>query len=794
MGKIMKKILLSICLFCSFCIGANIKNIDFKGLSYLSKESAMEFSGLKINENFDEEKLNQAVLKLYELNYFSSILVEEKNGNILFTLKEKPSIAKITVNGIASNDKQQIDMILELKKGHLYDESSAKDAAQKIKMYYEARGYFDTIVDFEVKNLLNTKGLELVFNANRGENIIIKNIILSGSQELSYKDIEPSITNKKREFMGWMWGRNDGKLRIFDLGNDTGRINEVYLKNGFLDAKISTPFLKTHTDTYEADLSYFIEEGQSYKIKDIQIINPIFDDNFNQKQIKNLKSKINKTFDISKVRHDANLIQTNVANQGYFFAQVYPDIQKDTQNKEVNLIFKVEPGEKVFIRNITISGNTRTIDEIIRREIYLSEGYLYHKDDLIESINALRRTSYFENVEIKEEIVDNNHIDLLIEVKEASTGAISGSIGYGSSDGFLINASISDSNIFGSGLRGSLNLDSSSGYNYLNSTDKSKSISGRLSLINPRIYDSHYSLGGTIYSHDYEWTSYYEKNYGFDITLGRSFWRYFNASLTYNLENSNIYHLSYGLINSGYEIGKSLKSSIIPAISFNNTDDYYLPRSGIIFNTSLEYAGLGGDQRFLSTRTSFNFYQGLEEWLGIDLIYRYKANFYRVWDRGKLPVNQRFFLGGVRSIRGFESRTVSPKNIITNIIANEEQRPESFTTGGDIAFNNSVELSFPLIDRIKLRAALFFDFGIIKNDTFKKPYLIEGGGYGILNEGFTKFDVKNNPINQEIRYSAGVSLEWITPIGPLQLIFAKPLNKKPGDDTNSFEFMLGTRF
>ncbi len=332
---------------------------------------------------------------------------------------------------------------------------------------------------------------------------------------------------------------------------------------------------------------------------------------------------------------------------------------------------------------------------------------------------------------------------MIVDVKEASTGAISGGIGYGSSDGILLNASLSDTNIFGSGIKSSVSVDKSD-----------DTLSGRISLINPRVLDSQYSLGGTLYSNDYEWDNYSEKNYGFDITVGRQFARYYNVSLTYNLEQSDIYHLSPTLLRTGYELGKSIKSSITPAITFNNTDDYYLPRSGIIASTSLEYAGLGGDQEFISSSSKFNFYQGLQDYIGYDLIYRYKASFYKVWDEGYLPINQRIYLGGIRSIRGFESRTVSPKNQWGDEV------------GGTIAFANSVELSFPLIDRIKLRGSVFFDYGMIGR--------------------------KN--LDEIKRMSTGIGIEWITPIGPLQLVFAKPLNDKKGDDTNSFEFNLGTRF
>lgn len=735
-----------------FAYAIPLQEVNFIGLTQLSPQSAFRVTGLKIGEEIDEKKINQAILNLYAQNYFNDIVVSQNGAVLNFELKQKQSIARINVTGVAANDKKQIDEVLNIKQGNLYDEGLVKEAAERIRMFYEVRGYFDTIVEYSTEPLSNSLGIQLNFEINRGENIIIKNVHLSGSDKLGYGDFEPVIANKEKEFMGWMWGRNNGELRVFELSNDSARIADEYMKKGYLDAKVSPPFLKTDMDTYTADLSYFIKEGQRYKITGISIENPVFDKESNEKKVKKLKSKVGKIANVEKIRADIESIQTDTANLGYAFARVYPDIDKDEYNQEAKIVFKVIPNEKVYIRNVIITGNSRTSDRVVRRELYLTEGDLYHKTDLKESNYALRRTSYFDEVDIKEERVDDTQLDLRVEVKEASTGAISGGIGYGSTDGLLLNASVSDSNIFGSGIRSVVSIDRSETY-----------LSGRIGLTNPRLMDSYYSLGGSLYANEYDWNTYENSTRGFDITVSRSFARYFSAGLTYNLETNNISWVYYRLQQIGYKTGESLKSSITPFIGFNNTDDYYLPRSGFIFGTNLEIAGVGGDEKFISSSSNFNWYQGLQDYIGLDLIFRYKAKFYKVWDTGYLPVNQRIFLGGIGSLRGFSSRTLSPKNEY-----NDEY-------GGTTAFTNSVELSFPIINRVKLRGALFFDYGVI-DGTREDP---------------KKAFFDKNSIQ---RYSTGLALEWITPMGPLQFVFAKPLNEKAGDDTNVFEFTMGTRF
>ncbi len=758
-----------LCFLTTFFYALPLQELKFTGLNQLSSETAARISGLEVGEEITAEKINQAILNLYEQGYFNDILVEQNGGVLNFIVKQRRSIARINITGVASNDKKQIDEILNIKRGNLYDEGVVKEAAERIKMYYEARGYFDTVVETSTQDLNNTSSLQLDFEVNRGENIIIKNVNLVGSEKLDYGDVEPVIANKEKEFMGWMWGRNDGELKVFELTNDSARISDEYMKKGYLDAKVSPPALQTNMQDYTADLSYFIKEGVRYKIIDLRIDNPVFDEEANVKKAKNLRTKIGKIANIEKIRADMDSIQTDTANLGYAFARVYPDVKKDEENGEASIIFRVQPNEKVYVRDVIITGNARTNDRVVRRELYLTEGQLYHKGDLRESTYALRRTSYFDDANIKEERVNESQIDLIVEVKEASTGSISGGIGYGSTDGLLLNASLSDTNIFGSGLRAVVSVDCAgclfdrdSSYS---SYYSSSYLSGRIGLTNPRLFDSYYSLGGSVYASDYTWdtNSYNNKTRGFDITLGRSFWRYFSAGITYNFETSELYGISSYLKLIGYQEGKSIKSSFAPYIGFNNTDDYYLPRKGFIFSTNLEIAGAGGDQKFIASSTNFSAYQGLKELITWDLILRYKAKFYKLWDTGYLPVNQRVFLGGIGSLRGFASRSVSPKYFPTRT---------DYEYGGTMAFTNSVELSFPIIDRVKLRGALFFDYGVITDEDNRVE----------TNEKYI------------IRYSTGVALEWITPMGPLQFVFAFPLNEKEGDDVERFEFTMGTRF
>lgn len=756
----MKKAVLSSFIVAAALEATQIQSITFNGLLHLSNESATDISGLKVGSNFSDEIANRAIINLYKQGYFENITIEENAGNIIVNLVEKPVIAKIDINGVVTNDQKSIEQIIDIKKGQMYDEFALNNTKIRIRQFYEARGYFDTVVTTDIAPINENKNsLHITLTVNRGENIIIENVNLVGAKALDYSDIEPAVANKSREFMGWMWGLNDGKAKIYELPGDSAKIQDEYLKKGYLDASVSAPNLNAHFDNYKADLTYYISEGEIYKTNQISIKAPEFLELDTAEIIDDFKLQKGDILNSSWMKLDISTLENIVANKGFAYVKVHPNITKNS-DYTADIVYEVIPEEKVYIRDVIISGNDRTADRVIRRELYLTEGNLYNKTDLIDSKNALKRSGYFEDVQIIEKRVDKDQIDLEIAVKETSTGSIVGGIGYGSSDGLLLNAGVSDSNVFGSGYKGSIMIDKSD-----------DTLSGNINLTNPRVNDSAYSLGGGLFANDYSWDEYDEQNYGANIIGGRQLGRYINAYLSYQIERSEIEGLDAFYREAGYQNGVNIKSALTPSISFNNTDDYYVPRSGIIASTSLEYAGLGGDMEFIKNRTTFNIYQGLQDYIDMDLILRYKSGFGYIYndDSSKLPINEKLFLGGINSIRGYDSRSVTPKKKICNpknsngTVVNG---CEIIETGGKISFNNSFELSFPIINRLKMRGVIFYDYGMIGH----------------------------SDINEIKRSSAGAGIEWITPIGPLQLFYAQALDDKPGDDTSSFEFTIGRRF
>lgn len=740
----MKQLLILSLMIVSFLQAATVKSLKFDGLIHLSEEVASEMIGIKAGDSVDIEIIDKAVKILYKQGYFKDVWVEEvSDGNIVFYFKEKPTVAQIEIDGIGESDKEKVIEFLGMRKGEVYDIEKAILSELRIIKFYEAQGYFDTVVEHKT-DVLTESSLKVSFLINRGEEVFIKSVEMCGAEALEYSDFEPNIANKEAEFLPWMWGFNDGKLRLSDLPNDSSRIKNVYMEYGYLDAKVSEPFLKAYLDSYTASLTYNIDEGEQYKIGIVDIQMP--KDFMDLEDIK--KAMVLKTgdvFDVTRLRRDIKRVETAVANLGYAYARVIPDIDKKTDEAISDIYLRIIPGEKVYINDVRISGNSRTIDRVVRRDIFLAAGDLYNRTDLTDSKGALGRSSYFETVNIVEKRVSKNKIDLIVEVTEASTGSIGGGIGYGSSDGLLLSANLSDSNIFGSGMSAGVDVER---------TDNE--LSGRLSLTNPRVFDSVYSLGGSIYrratENTYNSTTDYDvTTTGFNITLGRKLGRFWGVSLGYVLEDKQ-YDPSTALY------ADLLKSSIIPSLRYNDTDNYQLPREGISFQTSLEFAGVGGDAKFAKSVTKFNYYYGLRDRFKYDLILRYKSQFKYLIDNGNVPVDEYLTMGGISSVRGYDSGSIGPIDSVT--------APGYSFYNGNMMFANTVEASFPLIERLKMRGALFLDYGMIGYDS----------------------------IDDQIRAGTGFALEWISPMGPISLIFAHPLLEEAGDQTATFEFTMGRQF
>ncbi|QOY51297.1 outer membrane protein assembly factor BamA [Candidatus Sulfurimonas baltica] len=736
-----------------------IESIKYNGMVHISEPVALRMLKFEIGDTIDDEMIDKSIKTYYNQGYFEDVWVEMENGNLTFNFKEKALISKIELKGWKENDAEINDSVIKIKKGSLYDEQKLEEAKKRIIEAISQDGKIDSVVEIQ-KEILENGSIKIIFVVNEGEEITIENLDYSGVFGLESDEFNEVLANKEREFMGWFWGQNDGKMRLPDLANDPLRIRDLYMQNGYLDADVKEPFVKVNFDNYTADMSYQISEGEVYTISAITInqTKHVIDDELIKELI---KLEIGKPFNIKTFRDDSQKIKTLIADLSYAFVQVIPDLKKDKEKQTVEVIFKVMPGERVMIRNVIISGNTRTLDRIVRRELYLGPNDMYSLTDLTDSRNALGRLGFFDGNTIEERRVDNKTMDLVVKLKEAPTGNIQLGGGYGSYGGLLVSVSVDDRNVWGSGINVGVKAERS---------ELTSSYSFNIS--NPRLNDSDFSGNFSVYTNDTEYNDYSVSSNGISTGLGHRFTRHISGYLGYGFsDNSYTFDQNTTVDTTLFE--DYSKSSVTASVKFDNTDDFYLPRSGFTLSQSFEDAGIGGDASFIKARTNFGIFKGLESYLGFDAIIRYKARVYYAKETGFLPLAERFYMGGIGSVRGYESYSLSPTTEDDAAVDNLRR------VGGELTASNSLELSLPLVPKAKMRLVTYLDYGYI------------GASGNELKSSTGTSVYKSNDIT---RGGFGFGLEWFSPVGPIQLMFSKPIGQEEGDKTAVFEFTMGQRF
>lgn len=735
-------------LLCNVALSKEISQIRYEGLSSISSVLADEITGIRVGDTLSVDKVDKAVRNLYAQGYFEDIYADFERGVLSFYFKQKPKVASVEIKGYGSEqEKETLYSQLGIKKGDSYDETKLNRAKLVIKTILEYQGYYGTVVESEIKEVGNDGAYAITFNVNQGENIIIKNATYDGREKLKVKDLEELSANRARQFMGWMWGRNDGKLKLADLEYDGARVQDAYMRKGYLDASVSQAFVDANFSDYSANLYYKIKEGERYKVSGIKIILhvPVIEES---ELRKGLKIKKGEYFNIEDVRADVETIRQKIADLGYAFTRVSPDLDKDQDNAEVKVVYLIQVGQKVKIHDVIISGNSRTADRIIRRELLLAPGDTYKLTDLRESENALKRLGYFGKVKIEERRVSEDSMDLLVDVEETRTGELMFGLGYGSYDKLMVNASIRERNLFGTGQSGQLYADWSYRRQLVN-----------LTLSNPRVLDSKYSASLSGF-HSLYWNwDYREQTTGASITAGRLLTNTLRASLGYTISTTRVLDFYdsklEGLYKQYLTMDNPLKSAISPSLYFDNTDDYYFPKNGAIISAYVEYAGLGGDEKYTKLYGKMALYYHLKSLFGVDLIARYKTQVGAIFEQGYVPITSKFYMGGISSVRGYQISSLTPRDPSGQI-----------RIGGNYMMTHSAELSYGILEKAQMRLALFADYGMIGVSSF----------------------------NETTRASWGLAVEWISPMGPIVLVFPRPINPQPGDRTSTFEFTMGTRF
>ncbi len=746
----MKKIVSFSVLFLFFiyfsAFSAPIVSISVKGNVRSDKATILNVVKSKVGSEFNLKVVDEDIVNIYRLGFYktiSAIVQNEANGYALtFKVLEKPSIRFIIFEGNDKISDKKLQKALKIKPYNILNKDLIKQTINQIMGMYASKSMYLTRVTYKLKPVKNNR-VDVEFDIKESKEIIVRDINIIGNRHIDDGDLLDKIVNHRKKgpyiltFLPWFY---TGKLKVNDLDSDAQRIKDQYLSKGYLDANVKEPIVNVEPDTGDTHIDFSLKEGKQYILKSIN-----FKDTapFKERDLKSVMDlSLNKPFNLIVLRRDIEKITDMYADRGYAFADINPIIKKNGKYASITLV--VNKGKKVYINRITITGNTKTHDNVIRRELRLKEGDLYSISKIRRSRLKVNKLDFFENVKISTKRIADNKVDMHVSVKEKPTGMLTIGVGYGSYDKISGQASVAERNLFGTGIFGKLSANISA-----------KSSLFNLRLVNPWLNDRPISVSLDVFHQEFDSYDYKQKSTGFAFTAAKRFW-------DDDLSIGSKYSLTFDKIeldtdNPGYYLkeqeGKHTESALEPFITYNTLDNNVFPTAGMNTSASFRFAGLGGDRKYIKDKIFGEYFHKLP----LDFIGHIKCEAgYAKGISGKdVPVNRRFFLGGIDSLRGFETDKASPMDSEGNYI------------GGNREIYASAELIFPIISDLKLYGVGFYDIG---------------------NSWLDKYDFS------DLRKDAGAGIRWISPLGPIRIEVGKNLSQKDGEKSTVIQFSMGALF
>ncbi len=747
----MKKLSISIAIFFLFSLptlAQQIISIKVEGNLRTDKETVLSVVNSKIGSKPNPKTIDEDILNIYSLGFYKTVsawIDETSVGDVLiFKVKEKPSVRYIMFEGNEEISDKKLQKALKIKPYNILNKKLIEETINNIIGMYAAKSRYLTSVSYTLKKVPGNR-VDIVFHIKESKEGVIRDINIIGNKALSTSDLEGGLSNHIKKgpyiltFLPWFY---TGKLRINDLENDRQKIIDKYLSRGYLDVKVSEPLVSIEPDTGNIHIDINIKEGKPYILKSISFknIKPLT----KKELLEALDLKLNKPLNMVKLRQGIRKITDMYGDKGYAFADINPIIHKNKETHTATVELDVNKGPKVYISRIEITGNVRTHDNVIRRELELKEGDIYSTSKIKKSKQHLINLDYFKDVKIMTKRAGKNKIKMIVHVDEKRTGMLSFGVGYGTYTKFGVQGSISETNLFGSGIHAKLSA---------NVTNKSSLFN--LNLVNPWWRNRPISIGVNIFHDQYDSYDYTEKTTGIVPSIAKRFWdQTLTVGVKYSLTSTTIdLDTDYPSYYLEQQEGSYIESALKPFVTYNTLDNYILPTRGVHTTLNTTIAGLGGDRKYLKAVLFGEYFHPLF-W---DFVGHVKAQVGAAQGySGKVvPIDKKFFLGGIDDMRGFEVGKLSPKDNDGNYI------------GGDREAYGSAELIFPIIADLRLYGALFYDIGNVWTNSFD---------FG------------------DLRYDSGFEIRWISPLGPIRISIAKNLSPRDDEKTTVFQFSMGALF
>ncbi len=740
-----------------------IKDIQVEGIQRTEAGTVFNYLPIKVGEVLTDEKTATAIKALYATGFFKDVRLEAREGVVIVTVEERQSIAKITITGTKEFSEEDLKNGLKqvgLADGRVLDRALLDKAEQELKRQYFNRGKYAV----EIKTTLtplDRNRVAVQFDVVEGDTAKIRQINIVGNKAFTEKELLKEFSSTTP---GWLtWYTKADQYSKSRLGGDIESLRSFYLNNGYLEFNVDSTQVLISPDKLNIYITVNVTEGPQYKVSDVKLAGQML---VPEEELKQLVSIVpGAVFVRDRLTETTKRIGDRLGNDGYAFANVNAVPELNKENATVAFTLFIDPGRRVYVNRINVSGNSKTQDEVIRREIRQMESAYYDAEKINRSRERLNRLGYFSEVNIETPSVSGttDQVDVNVAVTEKSTGNMMLGAGFSSTDGFVLSGSVSQNNLFGTGNRLALQVNSGS-VNTLYS----------LSYTNPYFTLDGVSMGYDIYRRDIDAQEQDDIGAYETSTIGTGF-RFgfpinerdfistgvtFDNTTVTTFENSPPQYLQfvedYGDSNTTFLLSASW--------SRDTRNDFLFPTSGLLQRLAAEWATPLGDLQYYKLSYQLQNYFPFRN--NFSLMLNGEVGYGRGLNDKPLPFFKNFYAGGVNSVRGYVAGTLGPKDENDDAI------------GGDTRVVANAELFFPvpgLKDDKSLRMSIFGDTGA----TFG-PY-DEYGRYTSFAFG-------------DLRYSLGVAALWVSPLGPLKFSVAQPLNSKEGDKTEVFQFSFGNTF
>ncbi len=730
-----------------------IKDIRVEGIQRTEAGTVFSYLPVKVGDTLDDERAAQAIRALFATGFFRDVSLERDGDVLVVVVQERPSIAQIDFSGLNEFNKEQILAGLRqvgLAEGRIFDRGLLDRAEQELKRLYLSRGYYAASSSTTVTPLERNR-VSLNFNIEEGRIAKIRQINIVGAKVFRESVLLDQFVLRTPGMMTW-FSKHDQYSRQ-KLSADLESLRSYYLNRGYLEFTIDSTQVSITPDKQDIYITIGITEGQRYTVSDIKVAGePLIP----EAEVRALiRMKPGEVFSRERLTESTKLISDRLGNDGYAFANVnaVPDLDKDKQ--QASFTFFIDPGRRVYVRRVNVTGNNRTRDEVVRREMRQLEGAWFSAERVTQSKQRVDRLGYFTEVNVETPAVTGvtDQVDVNVSVVEKPTGLILFGAGFGSDEGLVLSGSIAQQNIFGTGKHVSLGLNTSS----INTTYS-------LSYTDPYFTVDGISQGFDIY---------YRVVSPTDANLARYETKTAGAALRLGVPVTEIDTIQYGLGAENVDIvtfsdspqfyrdyvntfGPSNSNLFLTAGWVRDgRDSLIYPTKGTMQRASAELGLPVGDLEYYKLTYQYQRYFPLSRRL--TLMLNGDLGHGDGYNNLPLPFFKNFFTGGVNSVRGYESFTIGPRD--------SSGQPR----GGSVKMVGNAELFFPfpgLENDRSVRLGTFLDAGMV-DDKF----------------GLSK-----------TRFSTGLSLLWISPLGPLKISAAKAMRAQPGDEKEAFQFTIGGVF